>query len=266
MIGNVIASELVRLRRRSILLGWLGLTALFAVLINFVMFQVVKQGAAPSQNGPGVSFPSPAQLLSSHGIVAGLGAASSFFGVIALSFWALASASDYSTGWIRIMAAAEPRRWALLVGKWIALAVLTAAATIVALIVNLIAAPGAAAAGGYKPTAWGDDLPAALGSAAGNLYLSLLVWGTIGLALATITRSAGIAIGIGLGYVLLLESIIKAAVSSADQWLPGVTINALANGGNTDLGYHAALVLGLVYILMTAGASFAVFRRRDITD
>ncbi len=266
MIGQIVASELTRLRRRSIVAGWFSLTALFALLINFVMFQVVKQGATPAQNGPGVAFPDWQTLLGEHGIVAGLSAASSFFGVIALSFWALAAASDYSTGLVRILASAQPRRWALLVGKWLALAAYTAAATLVALVVDLICAPGAAAAGGYQPHAWGHHLAPVLAGSAVNLFLSLLVWGTIGLALATLTRSAGVAIGVGVGYVLLLEAVIKAAAASAAKWLPGTTISALAHGGTADLGYHSALGLGLAYTVVAAAVSIIVFRRRDITD
>lgn len=265
MIG-IIVSELIRLRGRSVLIGWFGLTALFAVLINVVMFQVVNQGGAPPQDGPSVTFPTAARLLSDHGIVSGLAAASSFFGVITLAFWALASASDYSTGLIKIIVAAEPRRWALLLGKWIALAVFTAAATAVAVVVNLICAPAAASAGGYQPDAWGHDLVPNLFGAGSNLFLSLLVWGTLGLTLATLTRSAGIAIGVGVGYVLLLESIIKAAAASVGSWLPGITISALASGGSTNLTYGGALALGLAYVLVVVGISVGVFQRRDITD
>ncbi|MGY1669055.1 hypothetical protein [Geodermatophilus sp. SYSU D00710] len=262
----VVRSELVRLRRRSILVGWLGLTALFTVLVDLVVFQVVEPGAPPAENGPGVTFPSAAELLSSEGIVAGLGAASSFSGVIALAFWALASASDWSTGLVRVLAAAEPRRWRLLAGKWVALAITTAGATLTAVLVNLLVAPVAASAGGYEPTAWGDDVVSVVLGSAVNLYLSLLVWGTIGLALATVTRSAGIAIGIGVGYVLLVEAVLTVAVESLREWLPGTTITALAQGGTADLAYSGALGLGLAYVVVAAAASLAVFRRRDITD
>lgn len=262
----VVRSELVRLRRPGVVLGWAGLTALFASLINIVMFQVVEQGTVSAQDGPGVSFPGPDELLSSSGIVSGLSAASSFFGVVALSFWALATASDYSSGLVRILVAAEPRRWRLVVGKWFALGVATAGATVVALLVNLLVAPVAASAGGFEPTAWGRDLVPTLMSATVNLYLSLLVWGTIGLGLALITRSSGVAIGIGVGYVLLLEAVITAAAADLAPWLPGATISALANGGTARLGYQGALGLGLAYVAVAALASLAVFRRRDITD
>lgn len=265
MIG-IIRSELLRLRRRSILIGWFGLMIMFATLINFVMFQVVEQSGTAPANGPGASFPSAATLLGSDGIVAGLGAAASFFGVVTLAFWALASASDYSTGLVRIVVAAEPRRWRLVLGKWIALAVVTAATCVAALIVNLVVAPVAAQAGGYSPDAWGTSIATVLLDAVLHLYASLLVWGSIGLALATVTRSAGVAIGVGVGYVLLFEAIISAVASDIADWLPGSILTALAQGGNASVSFMSASLLGAVYVALALAASLVVFQRRDITD
>ena len=114
---NVVRSELVRPRRRGFLAGWFGLTGVLAALINFVMFQFSKQGATPLANGPGVAFPTSGQLLSAHGIVAGMAAVSSLLGVVTLSFWAISASSDYCTGLVRILVAAHPRRWQLIAGN-----------------------------------------------------------------------------------------------------------------------------------------------------
>lgn len=262
---RAVRSELVRLRRPGYLIGWFGLTAVFAALINVVMFQVSSQGTGPAE-GPGVSFPPVDTLLSADGIVAGLGAGSSMFGVVTLSFWAIAAASDYSTGLIRILAAAEPRRWLLLLGKWVALAGVTAAATLVALVINLAVAPVAASSADLEPTAWGTDLAAVALGAALDLYLALLVWGTLGLALAIVTRSAGIAIGVGVGWVLLLEGVIAAAIDDVGDWLPGATIGALATGGSSSIAYGTALALGVVYAGVALVATLVTSSRRDITD
>ena len=262
---RAVRSELVRLRRPGYLLGWFGLTAVFAALINVVMFQVSSETSGPAE-GPGVSFPTLDALLGPNGIVSGLGAASSMFGVVALSFWAIAAASDHSTGLIRILVAAEPRRWRLVLGKWVALAAVTAAATMVALVVNLAVAPVAASSAGLEPTDWGTDIAAVALGAALDLYLALLVWGTIGLALAVLTRSAGIAIGVGVGWVLLLEGVIAAAVDEVSDWLPGATIAALATGGSTSIAYGTALALGAAYAGVGMLATLVTSTKRDITD
>lgn len=265
MIG-VIRSELLRLRQRNVLIGWFGLVVMFAALINFVMFQVAEESGAAPAGGPGVAFPSAATLLSPDGIVAGLGAAASFFGVVTLAFWALAATSDYSTGLVRIVVAAEPRRWRLLLGKWIALALLTALTCLAALVVNLVTAPVAAQAGGFTPDDWGTDIASVLLGAVVHLYLSLLVWGSMGLALATLTRSAGVAIGVGVGYVLLFEAVISAVASDVADWLPGSVLTALAQGGNDSASFLTASLLGTAYVALALGASFVTFGRRDITD
>lgn len=263
---GVVRSELIRLRRGALLLGWFGLTALFAVLVNFVMFQVVdERGAAPT-DGPGVSFPTAQLLNSADGIVAGLSAAATFFGVVTLAFWALAAATDYSTGLVRVIVAAEPRRWRLIAGKWLALALVTAAAAMVALLANLVVAPVAARAGGVSPDAWGTDLPTVLLGATLDLYLSLLVWGTIGLTLAVLTKSAGIAIGAGTAYVLLVEAVISAVATDLADWLPGSVITAIAQGGNGTISYAAACSSGALYVAVALGITLAAFTRRDVTD
>jgi ABC-2 type transport system permease protein len=262
---RAVRSELVRLRRPGYLLGWFGLTAVFAALINAVMFQVSGEASGPAE-GPGVTFPTVEALLGADGIVAGLGAASSMFGVVTLSFWAIAAASDHSTGLIRILVAAEPRRWRLLLGKWVALAAVTAAATVVALVVNVVVAPVAASSAGLEPTAWGTDIAAIALGAALDLYLALLVWGTIGLALAELSRSAGVAIGVGVGWVLLVEGVVAAAVDEVSDWLPGATIGALATGGSSAITYGTALALGAAYAGVALLVTLVTITKRDITD
>jgi ABC-2 type transport system permease protein len=263
----IVRSELVRLRRRGFVLGWFGITAFLAVLINLVMFRTVTGAAAAPQDGPGVAFPSLAELLGKEGIVAGLSAASSIFGVVALSFWALATASDYSSGLVRVLVAAQPRRSRLVLGKWLALTAFTALATLVAVGANVLAAPLAARVAGRDPVAWGADLVAVAGRGTLDLFLCLVVWGSIGLGLVILTRSAGVAIGLGIGYVLLLEQVVKAAVSDdIGRWLPGSTLSALAHGGTDELPYGGALGLGGAYIVATVLAAVLVFARRDITD
>lgn len=265
-IVNAVRSELVRTRRTGLIVGWPGLTALAAVLINVVMFQVVKTGAAVPAGGPGVSFPTAVELSHSEGLVAGLGAAASMFGVLTLSFWALATATDYQTGLIRLLVAAQPRRWLLLAGKIVALVLWTAGATTVALITDLVVAPVAAGGSGIDVSAWRENVPATLAHGWLNLFCALVVWGILGLVVAVLARSSAIAISAGVGYVLVVESVIRAAAEKVGDWLPGSTLSALAQGGDATLGYASALALGAAYTFVSIGIAQIVFHRRDITD
>ncbi|TFC61570.1 hypothetical protein E3O62_05450 [Cryobacterium sp. TMT2-15-1] len=259
-------SELTRLNRRGIWLGWLGLMAVFAVLINTVIYTIAANGSAPPGGGPGVSFPSVANLESSSGLVAGVSSAASMFGVITLSFWAIATASDYSTGLIRLLAAAQPHRWRLLLGKIGALLIWTALATTLAVAVNLAAALPSAEAAGISTELWMDDVVGEVARAWMNSFSASVVWGIIGLVLALLSRSSAIAISVGVGWVLLIETIIKTASSDAGKWLPGTTLTALAQGGTDDLSFAGALLIGCLYAAVGLTIGLVIFIRRPITE
>lgn len=254
-------SELVRTRRKGVLLGWAGLTAVFAGLINTVMFQAAD--GTSGTDGPGVQFPSAAALAASDGLVAGLAAASNLFGVVTLSFWAIFTATDYSTGLVRLLVSAQPRRGRLLAGKLGALALWTVGASLVAVAVNTAAAPAAARAAGIDTGAWSGSVVV---GAWLDLLGALLVWGVLGLLLATVTRSAAVAISVGVGYVLLLEPVIESVAGAVADRLPGSTLAALAGGGSDALSYPAALGLGAAYTVLGVGVALWVFLRRDVTD
>lgn len=258
-------SELVRVVRPRLLVGWFGLVAVFATLVNLVMFSTTGAGTPPT--GPGVAFPDAATLASPDGLVIGLSTASSMLGLVTLSFWAIATATDYSTGLIRLMVAARPRRWTLLVGKVVALSAVTAVATALALMVNLGVAPAVAEAAGVDTSAWqSSDLAGTVLESWANAFGAALVWGVIGLVLATVTRTSAVAISVGAGWVLLVESIVAMAVDDSVRWLPGSVLTAVAQGGTAVLDHGPAIGLGSAYVALGLGVAAVVGMRRDVTD
>lgn len=265
-LRNEIGSELVRTRRRGVLGAWLGLTGALAALINTVMFSVAASANGAPANGPGVDFPSLAALLSPDGLTAGVASASSLLGVVTLAFWSLLTASDYNTGLVRLLVAAQPRRWRLLAGKVTALTLWTAVVAFTAIVVNLAVAPASAHAAGLSTAAWTSAGLVDIVVAWANLFSALLAWGVIGLALATVTRSAAVAISVGVGYVLLLEGVLASVLDSVANVLPGSVLTALAQGGTNALSAWSAVALGLLYATIAIGVSLAAVQRRDVTD
>jgi ABC-2 type transport system permease protein len=261
---HVVRSELTRLAQRRTLLTWFGLMAMFAIMVNTVMGSVVGQ-LDPNMPSPGVSFPSRAELEAPSGLMAGLSAASNMFGIVTLSLWAFFTAQDYSSGVIRLLVAGEPRRWRLLAGKATALVGLTALAVTIATLANLASAP-AVAASGVSTAAWGTDLPKVIGEAWLNLFLSQLVWGVLGLAIAVVSRSAMVAVSIGVGYVLVVESLIRMVDGAPVDQLLGTTLGAIAKGGTAAVPYSSALALGAAYVIVGLVLAGLVFTRRDVTD
>jgi ABC-type transport system involved in multi-copper enzyme maturation permease subunit len=259
-------SELVRLRRPGLLVAWLGLTALFATMVNTIMFSVAADGAALPAGAPGVALPTAAELAASRGLMAGMPAASTMFGLLALSFWAIAVATDYSTGLIRLLVAAMPRRWPLLAGRVVALALLTAASTTVAAVVTLAVSPAAARGAGVDTSAWTDGaLGTVLGTWASTL-LALLVWGVVGLAIASVTRSAAIAISVGAGWVLVVEPMLGRLFDATPDWLLGSTLTTVAQQGSGTGIQGGAMALAGLYVAVGLGAGALVLMRRDVTD
>lgn len=261
---HVVRSELTRLAQRRTLIVWFGLMALFAVMVNTVMGSVVGQ-MDPSVPSPGVTFPTRDELEAPSGLMAGLSAASNMFGVVTLSLWAFFTAQDYSSGLIRLLVAGEPRRWRLLIGKATALVGVTALAVTVAALANLVSAP-AVGASGISTEAWGTDLPTVIGEAWFNLFLSQLVWGVLGLVIAVLSRSAMVAVSIGVGYVLVVESLVRMVDGAPVDQLLGTTLGAIAKGGTAAVSYSSALALGIMYVIVGLLLAAIVFTRRDVTD
>ncbi len=261
-----VRSELTRLRQPRLLLSWFGLMALLTMLVNTIMVTFVSGGGSLPPGAPGVAFPTLAEMESPSGLMAGLAAASNMFGIVTLSFWAVVTATDYSSGLIRLLVAAEPRRWPLLAGKVVALVIVTAAATTVAAIVNIFAVMPAAGAADISTTAWGTDLIAVIAGAWTNLFLALCVWGVLGLVIAVLTRSSAVAISIGVGYVLVVESLVKMVKDAPADWLLGTTLGAVASGGTATTDYGTALALALGYVTVGLVLAGIVFVRRDVTD
>lgn len=269
MIIDAARSELTRLRRRSFAVGWLGLTALLALMFTTFVFVAAGDGTEIPSAAPGSSFPSGAELAGPDGRVLGLSAASTILGVVALSFWAVAVASDYTTGLIRLLVQAQPRRLHLLAGKVLALTCWTAAAAAIATAIVVVVSPMMALTAELSTATWEYGALAIAGEVAGawlNTFLSLVVWGSIGLVIAVVTRSSAIAISLGLGYVLVVEGLIRLVTPDAADWLPGATLSALAGGGTPSVGYPTAVGLGVIYAVMGLVVAGLTFSRRDVTD
>jgi hypothetical protein len=187
--------------------------------------------------------------------------------VILLALWAIAVATDYSTGLIRILAQAHPNRTRLLGGKIAALSVFTiVATTVTTLVVVVVVARPLAKLEGIPIEAWKTDFESHLGKGFFDFTIAGLVWGLIGLMLAVLTRSSAIAIGIGLGFLLVVEGLISIVAPSSSAYLPGGTLETLASGGNDQLAWGAALGLVVLYGVIATIVSLAVFRTRDITS
>lgn len=258
---RVLKSELIRLNRPSFILGGIGAMAAFGAIATVIGFGAADK-AGP---GPGQYIPTAAALSASDGYTASLMLAANLIGIVALSLWAIAVASDYSTGLIRLLAQAEPRRWRLLVGKALALVLYTLAGALAATLAAYGTALVCAPIFDISTAAWGTDTLVTLAEAFRNLALSATVWGVIGLLVALLSRSSGVAIAVGVGYVVVFENMILAVAEDAGDWLLGGTLTALAAGGTPAISFESALQLGAGYLVAGILIAIAVMHFREIT-
>jgi ABC-type transport system involved in multi-copper enzyme maturation permease subunit len=264
---RVLRSEFIRIWRPSFLYGGIGLMAGFAALVSVFIYYSAPTVAGPAPSGPaGRGFVSVAQIAKPGGFLSALGTVGTLAGTVLLVLWAIAVASDYSTGIIRILVQAEPRRLKLLVGKVGALTGFTLFATLTTTLVVVLIARPLATLEGIAVNAWRTDFFAHLASGYLNFTVAALVWGSIGLMLAVLTRSSALAIGIGIGYLLVVENLIAIVARGASPYLPGGALYALVTGGNPQLAWAPALGLSALYGIVALSISLVAFRRRDITS
>jgi len=223
--------------------------------------------AADAVGASGPGFGTEIDLESFRGLVAGLDAATDICGIIVLALWATAAATDYSTGWIRVLVQAEPRRWRLLAGKLLALAALTMVGTAVVSALAVAIAPALAVAVGISTEAWWAGAVGTVLGAWLNLTLAVLAWGAIGVAIAIVSRSAAVAVAAGVGYMMVIEGLLGRLVDvEAMAYFPGSVLGVIGGGGTESLPYATAVALGSAYAAAAIAIAGITFMRRDITS
>ncbi len=260
---RAIRCEWARLKNPYYILGGIGLMAALGLIVTIIVFFTATGGSAMVP--PGGQAVSVAVLEASDGMFTGLRNGANMWGIVALAIWAIAVSSDYSNGLIRLLVQAEPRRLRLLGGKVVALTLFTCVATLVTTVVVLIASPAIAGATGISADAWRDGLASTMIDGYLHMTLSALMWGFMGLFVGVMTRSTGISIAVGIGYLLVFEMLFGMLLDSGAKWLPGSSFSAVAAGGTSDMAFSTGLLTAVGYVVVTLAIAAATFHRRDIT-
>lgn len=254
-------SELLKLRRRGLLLGGggllLGFTALFTVL-------GIENAQAHPGSGHGFRI-SIAELSKPDGLVHGITRAGSLMGIVMLGIFAAAFGTEYSTGMLRNLLIREPRRVKFLAGKYLALLVFGVAVILLACVVSIVLALALAPGKGIDTSAWTSSTGLAdTWRAVWHLIVASLGYGTLGAALAIIFRSPVVALAIGVAWLLPGEAILSALWSNGQDWLPGQLLSNLVSGGSSSVSLaRTGLTLVVYWVIVVVGTS-ALFSRRDV--
>jgi ABC-2 type transport system permease protein len=256
------------------------IVALVELLLGYLVIWLIVQ--APAEQG-GVSEVERAALLATLGadqlvgsaltMLAGLG------GALALVLGALMSAREY--GW-RTMGALLVQgrpRVAMIAAKAGALAIVVAVMTVATFVAALAgSALVVALEGGEMALPPLDEVAAGLGAG----WLIVGSWGSLGLALGFLLRATGLAIGLGLAYAFVIETLVAAlagtssVVEAIARGLIGVNAGALAasfgpelppqfGGAALDIAPAVATLVVSVYLVAGLVVSTIVVRTRDVT-
>lgn len=255
-----VRSDAMRLTRRT----FLGSGALLVAGLTLLVTVITFIGASDTAEGDGFQLMS-SQLEAARGLIATIESSVNLLGIVLISLGAIAVATDYTTGLIRLLVQAEPRRWRLILGKLVALAGFTVGAAALATVVGLASSPIMAGFSDISTAAWTDGVIGTVASTFLNVALGLFVWTTMGFTIAVVTRSTAAAIAGGIGYIVIFENLLGLVSETLVSWLPGSAIMALVAGGNETRSYGAAVALSAGYALLGLVISLAVFQRRDIT-
>ncbi len=276
-------SEAYKLRRRGILLGSFGLIVGLSVLIAVILFataqpqeQIVADaidnaGQPRGGGGPGISFET---LEKADGFTTAFQFAGSLITIVALVLFAQNVGSEYGLGTLKVLLSHEPRRVRLLSGKLAALATLVVLAVLAAFVVQTLVVIAMAKARGIDMTLWWDAQALLNGALlALRAAAAAIVWGLFGTLLATVFRAAPPAIGIGIAYSLLVETILALVLKDLTKWLPGNALSSFVGWGTsadpsaTNLlpPLYAAVVASGYAVAFVAAASILLWRR-DVTS
>jgi ABC-2 type transport system permease protein len=254
-------AELVKLRRRRVLIVAAVTTIVFTVGSAAIVLASAEQSGNPRDRGVTL-----ASLSDAGGGTEVFTTAVSFAGTFLFVVFVGAVAVEFSRGTFRTMLLYEPRRVRLLAGKMAGLllfaAVVLAAAEALTWVAAKLLAPS-------QDVATGDwTSVAALGDAVAD-YGSVLFWVTgyalLGMTLAVLVRSVPIALAIGIAWAGPFEHLLQDAWSTADRLFPGLLLEAFVAGGTSDVSATRALLTVTAYVLIAATIAATSFVRRDIT-
>jgi ABC-type transport system involved in multi-copper enzyme maturation permease subunit len=202
-----------------------------------------------------------------NGLYVGFANSAGLLGVIALCVFAAQTAIEYTNGTLRNLLVREPRRLLLLAGKYLAMVSFALVTVCFSAIISITISISLAGSKGVSTDQWFTSSAISLfGSTFGNVFLSVIAYGTVGMTLGLLLRSPISSISIAVAWILVIENILSATVSGISKWLPGQLMSAIPVQFGVDFSYSRALVGTSAYLLIFTVAAATLFKRRDVVN
>ena len=262
--GQVFRAEWRKLRRPTAFLGTMLVSAGLTGLVTSLLFLVIDSPQGNSDRGNMISR-EILQLPS--GLTIGFSNAAGLLGIFALCVFAAQTAQEYTYGTLRNLLVRQPRRLQLLLGKYLSMASFAIVMVILAAVVSMSLAFGLSGKAKVATDAWiTSDALQELAKTFGNVLLSVIAFGTIGMILGLLLRSPISAISLGVIWLLIVENILVAVKSSLGTWMPGILISTIAVGGTDDISYTHSITMVTIYLVVSTAIVVTLFKRRDVSN
>jgi ABC-type transport system involved in multi-copper enzyme maturation permease subunit len=176
--------------------------------------------------------------------------------------------AEYRAGTLTTLLTWEPRRARVLTAKLLAAAVVTGVLFVVLEIVLASALAPVVIVRGTGFDDAGSDFYRSLAGFLGRGALVAAGCAVLGASIAVIGRNTTAALSLVLGYIVIVEQILRGLRPGWNAWFLGENLGIVLGGGTIDDVARsvpgAGLVL-LVYLAVVVVASGIVFARRDVT-
>jgi ABC-2 type transport system permease protein len=261
---KVFFAEWRKLRRPTLLLGTFFAALFFNGLITSFIYLMIDSPQGNSDRGASVGRD---VLGLASGSVNGFSSIGGLLGIIALCVFAAQSAQEYTYGTLRNLLVRQPKRLTLLMGKYAAMKTFALALVIINAVVSIAISIYLSDRAKVATDLWFTSAGwSAIAHALVNVYISVIFYAVIGIALGILLRSPISAISIALVWILIIENLIGAVKPVTLKWMPGNQFATIAQGGTPTISYSHALIVGTSYVLVALLLSSFLFTKRDVAN
>jgi hypothetical protein len=261
---KVFFAEWRKLRRPTLFFGTFAAALFFNGLITSFIYLMIDSPDGNSDRGRSVGRD---VLGLASGSVNGFASIGGLLGIIVLCVFAAQSAQEYTYGTLRNLLVRQPRRLVLLMGKYAAMKVFALLFAFINAVVSIAISVYLSDRAKVSTDLWfTSEGWSAIAHTFINVYISIVFYAIIGIALGILLRSPISAISIALVWILILENLIGAVKPVTLDWVPGNQLATIAQGGTPLLSYSHALILGSFYVLLALVTSSYLFTKRDVAN
>jgi len=247
LVSELVAAELLKLRTTRT--AWALLAGMVLLVVLLVCLTISQSSDAELKGADGIR-----RVLTIPGSVAYL---------FALALGIVGMAGEYRHGTMTHQMLAAPHRWHIIVAKTIAYAIGGFVFALVALAITLaIAGPWMSARGvGFAPI--DAALPRRI---EGGTLIAGALFGMIGVGLGALLKEQVIALLVGVGWTLIVDSVVSTTAPEVGKYFPSGAVSGLLRQSTEEmLRFGPSVLLGIGYAALFVIAGAVALQRRDLT-